>query len=118
MAFNFYAGVRDDHAKNHACLFDGNSWRLSPAYDLIYARGRGGAGQFLHELTLGGKQNGISHRDLVSFATREGLPSAKVAGILAEVVAACENWKSFAEEAKLTEARAAEVESLFEPFAL
>jgi len=117
MAFNFYAGVRDDHAKNHAFLFDENGWRLSPAYDLIHARGRGGAGQFLHELALGGKQSGISHRDLVSFAAGEGLPSAKVAAILAEVVAACENWKNFAEEAKLSEARAAEVESLFEPFA-
>jgi serine/threonine-protein kinase HipA len=118
MAFNFDAGVRDDHAKNHAFLFDEKGWRLSPAYDLIYARGRGGAGQFLHELALGGKQNGIGRQDLVSFAAEVGLPSGKVVAILAEVVAACERWKIFAQEAKLTEAHADEVESLFEPFAL
>lgn len=34
LAFNILASNFDDHLRNHAVLYDGNGWRLSPAYDL------------------------------------------------------------------------------------
>ncbi len=34
LAFNVLCGNTDDHARNHAALWDGNNLRLSPAYDL------------------------------------------------------------------------------------
>ncbi len=34
LAFNILASNFDDHLRNHAVLFDGDAWRLSPAYDL------------------------------------------------------------------------------------
>jgi serine/threonine-protein kinase HipA len=34
LAFNILASNLDDHLRNHAVLYDGRGWRLSPAYDL------------------------------------------------------------------------------------
>ena len=35
MAFNILVGNDDDHLRNHAYLFDGRGWRLSPLYDVV-----------------------------------------------------------------------------------
>jgi serine/threonine-protein kinase HipA len=35
MAFNILVGNDDDHLRNHAFLFDGKGWRLSPLYDVV-----------------------------------------------------------------------------------
>lgn len=34
MLFNILIGNTDDHARNHACFWDGSSLRLTPAYDI------------------------------------------------------------------------------------
>lgn len=34
MCFNILVGNTDDHARNHACFWDGESIRLTPAYDI------------------------------------------------------------------------------------
>lgn len=34
MLFNILVGNTDDHARNHACFFDGEALRLTPAYDI------------------------------------------------------------------------------------
>lgn len=34
MLFNILVGNTDDHARNHACFWDGNAIRLTPAYDI------------------------------------------------------------------------------------
>lgn len=34
LAFNILASNFDDHLRNHAVLYDGRGWRLTPAYDL------------------------------------------------------------------------------------
>ena len=36
-AFNVVMGNDDDHLKNHAWLYDGTAWALSPAYDLTWS---------------------------------------------------------------------------------
>lgn len=38
MVFNILVGNKDDHAKNHACFWDGNRLGLTPAYDLLPQR--------------------------------------------------------------------------------
>jgi serine/threonine-protein kinase HipA len=35
MVFNILVGNDDDHLRNHAFLFDGRGWRLSPLYDVV-----------------------------------------------------------------------------------
>jgi serine/threonine-protein kinase HipA len=59
MAFNILVGNDDDHLRNHAFLFDGRGWRLSPLYDVV-PKPRAGltgslilaAGERGHEATL------------------------------------------------------------------
>jgi serine/threonine-protein kinase HipA len=34
IVFSIWIGNTDDHLRNHAFLFDGSGWRLSPAYDI------------------------------------------------------------------------------------
>lgn len=35
MVFNILCNNNDDHLRNHGFLWDGNGWRLSPAYDIL-----------------------------------------------------------------------------------
>ncbi len=35
LGFNILVGNDDDHLRNHAFLFDGRGWRLSPLYDVV-----------------------------------------------------------------------------------
>lgn len=35
MVFNILSGNDDDHLRNHAFLYDGRGWRLSPLYDVL-----------------------------------------------------------------------------------
>jgi serine/threonine-protein kinase HipA len=35
MLFNILCNNTDDHLRNHGFLWDGNGWRLSPAYDIV-----------------------------------------------------------------------------------
>jgi serine/threonine-protein kinase HipA len=45
MVFNILVGNEDDHAKNHACFWDGSRLRLTPAYDLLPQRRAGVEGR-------------------------------------------------------------------------
>ena len=38
MIFNILVGNEDDHAKNHACFWDGSRLSMTPAYDLLPQR--------------------------------------------------------------------------------
>jgi serine/threonine-protein kinase HipA len=51
MVFNVLACNQDDHAKQHAFLFDGDKWRLSPAFDLTFSPNP----TIGHALTISGK---------------------------------------------------------------
>lgn len=35
MVFNVLCGNRDDHLKNHAFIYSGGNWKLSPAFDVV-----------------------------------------------------------------------------------
>lgn len=59
MAFNVLVGNDDDHLRNHAFLFDGRGWRLSPLYDVVPRPRTGTSGTLVlgvgdrgHEATL------------------------------------------------------------------
>jgi serine/threonine-protein kinase HipA len=67
MAFNILVGNDDDHLRNHAFLFDGRGWRLSPLYDVVprpHAGSSGGltlaAGERGHEATLANALTGAA----------------------------------------------------------
>lgn len=64
MVFNILVGNEDDHAKNHACLWDGSGLRLTPAYDLVPQRRAGMEGRqamIVGELGPGGRASTLAN---------------------------------------------------------
>lgn len=102
--FNILARNQDDHVKNIAFLMDrAGVWRLSPAFDVSYSWNPSGAWTSVHQMTLGGKRDGFTAEELVSFAAVAGIKKTKAMRVLAEVSAAVSAWTTYAREAAIDE---------------
>ena len=100
MVFNVMARNQDDHTKNIAFLMgqDGR-WSLSPAYDMTYAYNPKGQWTHRHQMTINGKQEGISREDLLAVANNADLPKAEQ--VIEQVSKAVAGWEAFAETANV-----------------
>jgi serine/threonine-protein kinase HipA len=95
--FNLLARNQDDHVKNTAFLLERDGrWRLSPAYDLTYARGRGFTR--VHQMSFAGKRDGFEVRDLLAVGERFGLRRSG-RGVIEQVAEALSHWPEEAREA-------------------
>jgi len=102
----------DDHPKNFAVLMDGNGrWRLSPAYDVMYAEGGGWTRQ--HQMSMNGKFSGITRRDLMAIADLFDIPGHGEE-VIEEVVGALEHWRDYAIEADVPMTHIDHLEKRFE----
>ena len=101
--FNLLAVNQDDHVKNFAFLMDEHGrWRLSPAYDLTFVRGRGLTRQ--HQMSFAGKSGGFTADDFLAVGARFGLDhDGRV--IAQEVGDALARWGDFAHAADVPEDR-------------
>lgn len=107
MVFNVYARNRDDHAKNHAFLMDGNGrWSLAPAYDLTFSSGPGGE----HSTAIAGegRNPGMSH--LLAVSRGASISDQDAREVIEQVRAAVDRWPEFAEEVQLSRTRTAELD--------
>lgn len=77
MVFNIVVRNQDDHTKNITFLMDpkGN-WRLSPAYDMGYAYNPQGGWTAQHQMSVNGKFDGITRKDLLEFSHRNNIKNA------------------------------------------
>jgi len=98
MVFNIIARDLDDHTKNIAFLMgpDGK-WRLSPAYDVIYAHNPAGKWTSQHQMSINGKRDQFTRDDLITVG--ESISLSKSEGIIHDVMAAVERWPEFAKQA-------------------
>ncbi|MGB5540700.1 MAG: type II toxin-antitoxin system HipA family toxin [Gammaproteobacteria bacterium] len=98
MVFNIVARNLDDHTKNIAFLMgpDGK-WRLSPAFDVIYAHNPAGKWTNQHQLSLNGKRDIFTRQDLLDAGTAISL--SRPSDIVDEVNAAVARWPEFAQQA-------------------
>lgn len=73
--FNFLMNNTDDHSKNFSFLMDDRfRWHLSPAYDMTFIIAESGnTGEHAHCMSLGGKTSGVTDRDLLDFAAKNGI---------------------------------------------
>jgi len=100
MLFNVVARNQDDHVKNIAFLMDkSGAWSLSPAFDVTYAYNPAGLWTARHQMTINGKTDGFELADFRSCAQVAGLRRGREEEILAEVVAAVEEWPRHAHRA-------------------
>jgi serine/threonine-protein kinase HipA len=98
MVFNVVARNQDDHTKNIAFLMDeSGQWRLSPAFDVIYAFNPGGEWTSSHQMSINGKRDGVTRYDLLAVGREMSVKNC--ASIVDEVVDAVAGWKDYAKEA-------------------
>ena len=109
--FNLLAVNQDDHVKNFAFLMDEQGrWRLSPAYDLTFARGRGYTRR--HQMSFAGKRDDFEARDFAEVSARFGLGRDGRA-IVQEVGEALARWPEAGRAAGVPEDRIRAIGSAF-----
>jgi serine/threonine-protein kinase HipA len=104
MVFNVAARNQDDHPKNIAYLMDRDGeWRLSPAFDVIYAYNPAGKFTSKHQMSIGGKRDGITRADLLQVGTEMSVKQCPA--IIDDVVGAVSNWPDYAKDAGVDPAK-------------
>jgi serine/threonine-protein kinase HipA len=95
MVFNILVGNEDDHAKNHACFWDGLHLRLTPAYDLLPQRRAGMEGRqamIVGALGSGGRESTLANA--LTSAARFGLDPDEAGAIAEDVLRVVrEQWE-------------------------
>ena len=98
MAFNILVGNDDDHLRNHAFVFDGRGWRLSPLYDVVPRPHVGSNGRLI--LAAGESGHAATLANALTGAAAFGLKREEAAALLEDLrgrVSA--RWKAALSEA-------------------
>ena len=107
MAFNVVARNQDDHVKNIAFLMDAaGEWRLSPAFDLVYAFNPAGTWTARHQMSIDGKRDDFTIEDFREVGRTASMKRGRAGEIVAEVQEAVRDWPELADEAGVPEERA------------
>ena len=98
MAFNILVGNDDDHLRNHAFLFDGRGWRLSPLYDVVPRPHAGANGRLI--LAVGERGHAATLANALTGAATFGLKREEAVALLEELrVRVGARWKAALSEA-------------------
>ena len=102
MSFNLIARNQDDHTRNIAfCMDQTGRWRLSPAYDVMWAYRSGGPWTNRHQMRVNGKQDDFKRDDLLAAARQYGIKDGS--SILDKVGEAVGSWPSLAQQAGVSD---------------
>ena len=95
LVFNVMIGNTDDHLKNFCMLFDGQDWRLSPAFDLVPNIGL----NLEHVLRIG-LTNQVPNRDTIFMEAKKfGIKQRPRAGeIINSMLSVVSDWKKVFKE--------------------
>ena len=117
MLFNIMARNQDDHTRNIAFLMDKEGvWRLSPAFDLIWAYNPDGPFTFAHQMSVSGKRDNFTLDDLKKPAKTFGIKDALK--IFEKVSASVSLWPKFAEEAGVDSQRMERIKKSHRKFSI
>lgn len=95
MVFNVVVRNQDDHTKNISFLMDPNGrWRLSPAYDMGFAYNPSGAWTATHQMSINGKFDDLTRKDLLEFAAANNIKNASE--IIDQVCETASSWPELA----------------------
>jgi len=110
MIFNVLSRNQDDHTRNIDFLMapDG-TWRLAPAFDMVWAYNPAGRWTDRHQMSVNGKRNDFTRADLEAPAAEYDIRGA--GKILAEVAGAVALWPEFARLAGVDEPMAKRIQA-------
>ena len=104
LVFNILCGNTDDHARNHAALWDGEHLRLSPAYDLCPGPRSGQTAEQAMAFGRSGIRTSTFHA-AISVAAEYGLSTSDARSVVDDVVSAItDHYAEAADQARLSEA--------------
>ena len=102
MVFNILAGNVDDHTKNFSFLmYPNGEWHISPAYDLIFSIDPDSRFFRNHELSVRGKRNNITRKDLIDFAKAQDIKNP--VNIIEQTIEVINKFKHYAEQVGISE---------------
>ncbi len=105
---------QDDHVKNISYLMDKNGdWTLSPAYDVVYSFNPYGAWTSQHQMSLCGKRDGFDRDDLLQFGRYADLKTARIKGMIDDIMVAVGQWTVYTDKAGLSPERALRIKDGF-----
>lgn len=117
MLFNVVARNQDDHVKNIAFLMDKQGqWSLAPAFDISYSYNPDGDWTASHQMRINGKRDGFTLEDFKSVAAVAGLKRGRDRKMLDDVMAAVEDWATFASRAAVDTRQAEQIGSTHRRF--
>ncbi|HEX9614071.1 MAG TPA: type II toxin-antitoxin system HipA family toxin, partial [Bacteroidota bacterium] len=104
MVFNVVSRNQDDHTRNIAFLMDQNGpWRLSPAFDMIWAYNPSGTWTNQHQMSIQGKRDNFKRSDLLEVGKQFGIKDAN--SIVDKIVGVVERWPTYAADARVPRER-------------
>ncbi len=111
MLFNVAMHNVDDHGKNHAFLFDGKDWRLTPAFDLTFSDVSASGDHTFASRAMPVNGNPLSPRrkDLLKIGERFGLRRADCDSMLDQVAQIAAGARKYLEESAVPDAHSAAV---------
>lgn len=102
MVFNILAVNVDDHTKNFSFLmYPNGEWHISPAYDLIFSIDPDSRLFRNHELSVRGKRNNITRKDLIDFAKAQDIKNP--ANIIEQTIEVVKKFNDYAEQVGISE---------------
>ena len=102
MVFNILAWNVDDHTKNFSFLmYPNGEWHISPAYDLIFSIDPDSRLFRNHELSVRGKRNNITRKDLIDFAKAQDIKNP--ANIIEQTIEVVKKFNDYAEQVGISE---------------
>ena len=97
VVFNVVLRNQDDHTKNISFLMDSDGqWRLSPAYDIGFAYNPEGAWTKTHQMSVNGKFDGLTRKDLLECAAVNNIKNAPE--IIDQICEVASGWPTLAKE--------------------
>lgn len=108
MVFNILVGNTDDHAKNHACFWDGRWLSLTPAYDLVPMPRVGQEGRQAMRVGTAGPEASLSNAR--SEAGRFGLSPGEAEVVIEELRTGMATWQEVFATAGVPEAEIARLD--------
>jgi serine/threonine-protein kinase HipA len=100
MVFNVAAANCDDHTKNFSFLLgQGDTWQLSPAYDVTHAHNPKSRWTAQHLMAINGRTTEVGLTDVKKVGDRFAVPN--VSTVVSEVLDAVDSWSEFSDQAQV-----------------
>jgi len=113
MVFNVLAFNHDDHTKNFSFMYENGEWKLTPAYDLIFAYNPESYWLKNHNINVNGKSNNITQEDFLSIGEKFGIKKAeKTISHIKEII---HNFGDYADKYQYPAAKAEYINGILNP---